>query len=285
MPCELTFAEAQNVCGKVGRSKAITVQFSGGEPLVREDFFLIAGELHEHDMLLSLESNGWLLNSKTIEELVKVGVMSVKVSLDGVRAETHDQLRGLKGSWERAVQGIKSLIDSGIKASVGFCPVRFNIQEIDSFVDFCVGIGISQINTGELAPQGRGYSNWEQIAPLKGQYDHFFATLDRKSEEYKREITLRYTRNIMGELSKQWGSPPAHLLIAPSGKIRMSGLLPFVFGNVRDSSMDALFQSYLKAWRMEKVRTYLQKIQHMKDFLNYPGEIPFLNFEEELTLE
>jgi len=285
LPHELTATEARHVCTKVGHSKAITVLLAGGEALLRKDFFQIAQELTDYDMVLTFESNGWYLNSETVETLAKTGFKCVKVSLDGVNAQPHDRLRNAPGSWERAVHGIQNLIEHGIEATVGFCPVEFNIAEIGDLIDFCVELGISRINTGELAPQGRAFINWEQLAPSKEQYNRFFSTLDEKSEEYKGEIALAYTRNIMKNISTQWSSPPAHIHIAPSGKIRLSSVLPFVLGDIRHHTIDELFGWYKNAWRTEKVRAYLQKIQHMEDFLKYPHEIPYLNYEEELACE
>jgi MoaA/NifB/PqqE/SkfB family radical SAM enzyme len=282
VPHELNTEEALHVCDKIRQSKAITVLFSGGEPLLREDFFLIAQTLHDYNMLLSIESNGWLLDSKTVETLADMQVQYVKVSLDGRNPETHDRLRNFQGSWEKAVRAIKNLIQAGIKTAVGFCPVRFNIAEVERVIDFCVEIGVSQINTGELAPQGRGFTNWDKISLSKEQYNHFFSILDEKSKEYQGNITINYTENIMKNISTQWKAPPAQIIISPSGKIRLSGLLPFVLGSVRDQSINELFMWYKRAWRTEKVKKYLKKIQRMEDFLKYPDEVPFLNYEEVL---
>ena len=285
LPNELNSAEAFGVCRKIGQSKALNVLLAGGEALLRKDFFQLAEELNEYDIILSFETNGWYLDEETVRALAETGFECVKVSLDGVRAETHDRLRKAAGSWERAVQSVRNLIEYNIEVAVGFCPVKFNIAEIGDFIDFCVELGVSRINTGELAPQGRAFMNWEKIAPTNEQYIQFFTTLDRKSEEYKGKIILAYIRNIMETLSNQWNAPPAHLHIAPSGKIRLSSVLPFVFGDIRDTPIDILFQQYQKAWSTEKVRAYLQKIQCMEDFLEYPAEIPYLNYEEELFLE
>ncbi|EQD45680.1 radical SAM domain-containing protein, partial [mine drainage metagenome] len=79
--------------------------FEGGEPLLRRDLPEILAESHRR-FHTSVVTNGWLLRNR-VDDLVPHLDM-LFVSLDGI-GELHDRLRGIPGSYARAVEGIRSV--------------------------------------------------------------------------------------------------------------------------------------------------------------------------------
>lgn len=85
------------------------IGFTGGEPFLRRD----CADLLEHSLSLGMvthvNTNSHLIDDALAERLVGMGLDSVNVSLDGSDAETHDRLRGHRGSFERVVDRIAAL--------------------------------------------------------------------------------------------------------------------------------------------------------------------------------
>lgn len=79
----------------------------GGEPLVRSITAKLIRKIKGYGMECDLVTNGALLTKDLIEEMVKIGMNRVKFSVDGVDAETHDYLRGVKGTFEKVINNIK----------------------------------------------------------------------------------------------------------------------------------------------------------------------------------
>ena len=89
---------------------AYRLAFSGGEPLMRKDFFEIAEYAHEKGLYLSLATNGTLITRDIAKKLKESGIEYVEISIDGKDASTHDGFRGVQGMFERSVEGIKNCV-------------------------------------------------------------------------------------------------------------------------------------------------------------------------------
>jgi MoaA/NifB/PqqE/SkfB family radical SAM enzyme len=86
------------------------IGFTGGEPLLREDIFELMAETRKLGMISHLNTNGWLLGVEQAQKIIDSGVDSVNISLDGATAETHDRIRRMPGSFERALRAIEHLV-------------------------------------------------------------------------------------------------------------------------------------------------------------------------------
>jgi radical SAM protein with 4Fe4S-binding SPASM domain len=79
----------------------------GGEPFLYRDFLSLTAYMKERRFLVSVVTNGTLLE-KAAADVVEQGWDFLMVSIDGPR-ETHDEIRGLKGSYEKAVAGLRAV--------------------------------------------------------------------------------------------------------------------------------------------------------------------------------
>lgn len=71
------------------------IVFSGlGEPLIHPDLFDMIRLSRERGLSVTLDSNGHLLDGAVSKELVKLGVDSLVVSLDGIKPKTYAGVRG-----------------------------------------------------------------------------------------------------------------------------------------------------------------------------------------------
>jgi MoaA/NifB/PqqE/SkfB family radical SAM enzyme len=124
----------------------VSIRISGGEPLIRSDIIELIKECKRLKFQeIYLATNGLLLHQKA-EQLVKAGVTHFGVSLDGIE-ETNDMIRGVPGSYEKVLEGIRAAKSSMKKAGVNF-PItvfttllRQNIREVPLLLKLCEDIG------------------------------------------------------------------------------------------------------------------------------------------------
>jgi len=114
---------------------------SGGEPLLRQDLFIIAKRVASHGCLVSMNTNGTLLSESNVCKVTN-NFDTIVVSLDGPR-EIHDKIRGVPGTYEKATNGIHLLKKKGVKTGVNSVATPWNIgilpkfiEELRSFADF-----------------------------------------------------------------------------------------------------------------------------------------------------
>ena len=129
---------------------------TGGEPLLNRDFFEIVGYAHEQGFRWGMTSNATLITPAAAQRLADAGMGTISVSIDGLR-DTHDTLRGLKGGYDRAMAGIRNLIEVGAFKAIQVTTVvnHGNIGQLDELFEIMDGIDIDSWRVINLEPIGR----------------------------------------------------------------------------------------------------------------------------------
>jgi SynChlorMet cassette radical SAM/SPASM protein ScmF len=134
-----------------------TVKLTGGEPLLHPDFVRIVDLIKEMELGLIIETNGTLMTAELANHLKEQSTLShISVSLDGASAETHDPFRGVKGSFEKAVQGIRYLVGAGFSPQIIMSIHVGNVDEIEALVRLAEKLGAGSIKFNIIQPTGRG---------------------------------------------------------------------------------------------------------------------------------
>lgn len=105
-PSELTGEEWDAVVDDLAALGCRAVDLMGGEVLLSPLLDRVGGRLQQAGIPWGLLTNGWLLDARRAGHLLDLGCRGFGVSLDGAVAKTHDALRGLAGSFERALRAI-----------------------------------------------------------------------------------------------------------------------------------------------------------------------------------
>lgn len=93
---------------KLAESDAMVIVLSGGEPLMVPNIKEIISLLKDHGKIVKINTNGLNLSSMA-DFLLEKEVDYIVVSIDGPDAASHDEIRGKKGSFDRAVEGLRYL--------------------------------------------------------------------------------------------------------------------------------------------------------------------------------
>jgi Fe-coproporphyrin III synthase len=154
-PDELTTAEGKAVLDDLAQFGAPVVLFSGGEPLVRPDLPELAAHAVSKGMRAVISTNGTLIRPAVARELKKIGLSYVGISLDGL-AEVNDRFRGVKGAFQKALDGIHACQEAGIKVGLRFTMNRLNAKEIPGIFDLLEEHNIPRVCFYHLVYAGRG---------------------------------------------------------------------------------------------------------------------------------
>ena len=134
-----------------------SIKLTGGEPMMHPQFRELATLINDAGLDITVETNGTLVDAglaRFLKDAVRVCFISV--SLDGIKPETHDALRGVPGSFERAVAGIKNLVEVGFHPQVICTLHRGNVSEMASVVAFAEQLGCGSVKFNHVQEAGRG---------------------------------------------------------------------------------------------------------------------------------
>jgi putative heme d1 biosynthesis radical SAM protein NirJ1 len=154
---ELTTAEAKKFIDDLAEFKVPVLLFSGGEPLIRNDFFELAEYTAAKGIRPTLSTNGTLITPEVARRIKEIGIGYVGISLDGLR-EVNDKFRGKEGAFEAAMQGIQNCVAVGQRVGLRFTINRHNFEQLDNIFDFIEAEKIDRVCFYHLVYSGRGQS-------------------------------------------------------------------------------------------------------------------------------
>jgi MoaA/NifB/PqqE/SkfB family radical SAM enzyme len=116
-PDELSTAECLEVVEQLARLGTREVSLIGGEAYLRSDWTEIVRAIRSRGMYCAIQTGGRNLTPKRLAAAVDAGLQGVGVSVDGMAA-LHDRVRGVKGSFDRALDTLKRAKAAGLRVSV-----------------------------------------------------------------------------------------------------------------------------------------------------------------------
>lgn len=154
---ELTTEEAKNLLGELSHIRNFRMMaFTGGEPLMRSDLYELLAYSRSLGFNNTIATNATLIDDRVARRLRDHGVVIAAVSLDGISAKTHDMVRGLPGSFDSAVAGMRALSRAGILLHINITAMEYNVDQMNPLMGL-----VDELDTGilliyQLVPVGRG---------------------------------------------------------------------------------------------------------------------------------
>lgn len=133
-----------------------SVKLTGGEPLLHPRISQILEIIRREELHLTIETNGLLCTPALAAEVASIPGRFVSVSLDGACAETHEWIRGVKGSFEAACQAVRNLAAAGVKPQVIFSVMQHNIGEAEQAIRLAEELGAASVKFNIVQPTARG---------------------------------------------------------------------------------------------------------------------------------
>lgn len=132
---------------------------TGGEPLMRADIEECGMEFYKRGFPWGMVSNGYALTKERYEKLLRAGMGSMTISLDGLR-DDHTWMRQNPESFDHAVNAIKMLTATdGFIFDVVTCVNRKNYSNLEEIRDFLISIGVKKWRVFTVFPMGRAASD------------------------------------------------------------------------------------------------------------------------------
>ncbi|MEI7437151.1 MAG: radical SAM protein [bacterium] len=271
---ELTTNEILKVARDIRNAGDPIMILTGGEPLVRKDFFDIAKSCVEMFSRVALATNGTLVDDEIARRIVSTGIQRVSVSLDGVKAATHDAFRGVTGSFDATVRGYDAMARAGASLQVNATVAKHNIDEVEDLLNFVLARKAAAFHVFSLVPVGCGAQISDDARLSSEQMETFLRWLYAKSIELRDRIHIKATcapqyYRIMREISREKGiampaaghghgqsggnsmqamtrgclAGSAVCFISRTGNVQPCGYLPLRVGNVRETEFGEIWRS------------------------------------------
>jgi len=152
--------EALNVLSRIAGVGLPSLSFSGGEPLMRRDFFEVAAYAKKKIPYISIATNGTLLTKDNVKRLKDAGVDYVEISLDGASKEVHESFRRVSGCFEKTMKGIENCVAAGLDTCIASTAHKENLSEIPKIIELAEKLGTRFMHFNYI-PTGRAKEHIE----------------------------------------------------------------------------------------------------------------------------
>lgn len=240
-----------------------SLHFTGGEPLLRKDLFLIMNYARERGFSISLMSNGTLIDNYAALRIREARVKDVQISLDGLEA-VHDDLRG-EGSFQRTLKGIGNLVAHGVETNINLTVSRLNMKDTDELVHVAEELGVSAIAFSRLVPTGRG-KELSSAALSREEVADFYKGLRRHRDKSSVVVTSRDPLATITDLEDDIpgsetpiGGCAAGIFgvtIASDGTVMPCRRMDLSIGNIREMSFRELWAGSPVLWSLRRREDY-----------------------------
>ena len=176
---------------ELGRLAVQRVCLTGGEVFTRPDLFELIDGIIANRMRYSILSNGTLITPEVLARFAegkrRRRLDSIQVSIDGSRAEVHDRSR--PHSFERALRGLRLLVEGGFPATVRVTVNRHNVDDLENIARLLLeDIGLPALSTNEAYPCGIVERQAEEIMLTPAQRRQAMQTLLELEARYNGRI-------------------------------------------------------------------------------------------------
>jgi radical SAM protein with 4Fe4S-binding SPASM domain len=152
-PRELDTREALALIAELGQLGCTSVTLSGGEPLLRADWPVLAAGIRGAGMRLEMITNGLLVGAHA-DTIRDAGFAGVTFSIDGT-PPAHDALRGVPGGLEELLRGAGALRQRGVRIGAVTQVNRLNFEQLGEIHSMLVAAGFEGWQLQLTMPMGR----------------------------------------------------------------------------------------------------------------------------------
>src|SRR5271165_1506375 len=129
---------AIDLVNQIGTAGIRSLRLTGGEPLLRKDLFHVLKKANTSSFKRIIVQTNGLLLKKLHRDINASPITNISVSIDGLKG-TNDQIRGIRGYYDLALEGIKLLRDKQVAFSVTLN--RLSAGELGELASMAQGLG------------------------------------------------------------------------------------------------------------------------------------------------
>lgn len=289
-PHELDTDEGRRLIDGIAEVDKPILIMTGGEPLLRPDFFELAEYGRHKGLRCVLATNGVMVDADMASRIAHAGFPRVSVSIDGPDASSHDGFRGVPGAFNASLAGIAALRDAGVPVQVNTTVTRRNRGRLPDIMKLAEELGAVAFHVFLLVPTGRAKSmSGEEMNPQEYEetLKEFYRLGLSSAMETKATCAPQYYRILRQEAGKdglevtedRFGLNArtrgclgglSFAFVSSSGDVQPCGYFDVKAGNVRESPFPEI-------WRDAGLFTRLRDFRRLEgkcgkcDYLRFCG--------------
>ncbi|SPF49728.1 Radical SAM domain protein [Candidatus Sulfotelmatobacter kueseliae] len=250
---ELSTAEIKDVLNQLSEAGVFFLMLSGGEVLMRRDFFEILEFSRRLLFNVKLKTNAGMIREPEARRIRELAVAEVQISVYSHRAAVHDAITKLPGSWKRTTDAIRFLRSQGLKVTIANVLMSANWYDYSGVVALAHELGVTYTVDPTITPKIDGDSSIVKLRIEGSELNQLF-----------------HDPNLVGDVQEFCAPPPppgedvmegypcsaghTSCYISPYGDVFPCVQFPLPSGNVRKQRFLDIWQDSAQLRQVRSIR-------------------------------
>ena len=153
---EMTTADIADVLDQLADAGVFFLSISGGEVLMRRDFFEIVERARQLRFNVKIKTNGVMIHEKEAARFRQLGIEQIQISVYSRRPEVHDAITKLPGSLRRTIRAIRFLKSQDLKVTIANVLMAGNFSEQAGVIALAKELGVHYTLDPTITPKMDG---------------------------------------------------------------------------------------------------------------------------------
>ena len=251
---ELDASELKHFIDLLVDAGCLWLNFTGGEPFIRQDFFEFYEYAMSKGLLCCIQSNGTLITRSLAERLSDNPPYSLDITIYGASRETYQTITGSGEGFDKCHKGIENLLSVGIKPSLKTTVLKQNKNDVRAIGDLAKSYGLNYSYDPNIHPRIDGDKTPQALRLSPQESADIMLADESHHKDWKEYLELHINEPIPQELVV-CGALEDGFWIDPYGILRICGIVPEPTYNLRcgvtlDEAWD-FFSDYINSQRPE----------------------------------
>ncbi len=269
---ELTLNEIKSIIDQGVKMGTHLFTFDGGEPLLRDDIYDIVSYAHDTGSLVVMFTNGLYLDASVARKLKEAGLDTLQVSIDSPYQDEHDEIRKVKGLFEKATAGAQAAVDAGLFVSLYYVARKENSDRktLYDLLELGRKLGVQEVSLYDILAIGKWLEREDDTLTDEEREGtiEFHREVNQKGKDGPKVMAFSYFENprTFGCMAgRRW------IHITPAGDVIPCSYTPLTFGNVREEPLKEIWESVRRhaEYRKENSPCMIQDKEFRKRYI-YP---------------
>jgi heme b synthase len=278
-PGELSTDEAKALIDTFPDVGNPIIIFTGGEPLMRHDIFELVAHAKSKGLRCVMAPNGTLVTAEIARKMVEAGIERCSLSVDGPDAATHDEFRGVEGSFQGVLNAIEHFKSVGLEFQINTTVTRGNLGSFKDIFQLAERVGAAAWHIFLLVPTGRAAQLGAEVISAE-EYENvlnwFYDFRKTTTMQLKATCAPHYHR-ILRQRAKEDGTPVTFenfgldavsrgclggvgfCFISHTGQVQPCGYLELDCGQVKEAPFPQIWRASRQFLNLRDPKTYTGK--------------------------
>lgn len=201
----MTLDDWRRIARQARDAGMVYLLLTGGEPFLLPDFWTLYEELIQMGFVISINTNGSLIDAAVVERLKKLPPRRINITLYGASDATYYHLCGVRGMFAKVDNAIVALKNAGIPVKLNCSLTPYNEQDLEQMLAYANQHGVPINVTSYMFPPVRRKENTVGVNEAR------FSPEDAAKYRllvYKLQNSQAHYRKLLQDIKNGYAVPP-----------------------------------------------------------------------------